>query len=515
VNIGSTLTSSAFRWPNKECLVFEGRRWTFRAFNQFANRAAHAFAARGIGKGDKVAFLTWNLPEQVASFYGLLKIGAVPVPVNYRLAANEVKYIVDNCEAKILVFEESLRERVAPIARELRHVEHLVYVGDRPEGKEIPFERFLDGASDAEPRVAASDEDPAFIMYTSGTTGLPKGVVRSHRAELMGAMIQSAECNFRHDDIIIHNKPLFHIAQLQLQVLPFILFGGTGIMTRGFDVHETLSLVESERITCLHGVPTQMVMMMQADLTRYDLSSLRMGFYGGQTLNDQTTLACMRLFPDSFQNIYGATEVLSVIGVDYRRRPDKLGAVGHALANIGARIVKAGSTDPDDVVATGEQGQVIISGPSLMTEYYRMPERTASALRDGWYFTGDAAFQDDEGFMTVLGRIDHTIKSGGENIHPSEVENVLFEHPGIANAAVVGLPSRKWGDVVAAAIIRKDPALTAEALEQYCVASPDLANFKRPRHYFFVDEIPSNPTGKVERHKLKEVLVASLAGPLD
>jgi long-chain acyl-CoA synthetase len=515
MNIGSTLTGSAFRWPNKECLVFEQRRWTFRALNQLANQAANAFAAHGVGKGDKVAILTWNLPEQVASFYGLLKIGAVPVPVNYRLAANEVKYIVDNCEAKILVFEESLRAQAAAVIRDPRGVEHVVYIGDRPEEDEIPFDLFIAKAADVEPRLAASNDDPAFIMYTSGTTGLPKGVVRSHRAELMGAMIQSAECNFRHDDVIIHNKPLFHIAQLQVQLLPFILYGGTGIMTRGFDVHETLSLVEKERITCLHGVPTQMVMMMQADLTRYDLSSLRMGFFGGQTLNDQTTLECMKLFPDSFQNIYGATEVLSVIGVDYRRRPDKLGSVGHPLANIGARIIKLGSADPADVVGPGENGQVIISSPTLMTEYFHMPERTAAVLREGWYFTGDAGFRDEEGFMTVLGRIDHTIKSGGENIHPSEVENVLFEHPGIADAAVVGLPSRKWGDVVAAAIIRKDPALSAETLDQYCVASPDLANFKRPRHYFFVDEIPSNPTGKVERHRLKEILIASLQGPLE
>jgi fatty-acyl-CoA synthase len=167
------------------------------------------------------------------------------------------------------------------------------------------------------------------------------------------------------------------------------------------------------------------------------------------------------------------------------------------------------------MAAPGENGQVIVGGPSLMTEYYHMPERTASSLRNGFYFTGDAAFSDDEGFITVLGRIDHTIKSGGENIHPSEIENVLFEHPGIASAAVVGLPSKKWGDVVSAAIVRKNPELTADALEQFCLDSADLANFKRPRHYFFVDEIPSNPTGKVERHKLKEMLIASLPAPLD
>jgi fatty-acyl-CoA synthase len=280
-------------------------------------------------------------------------------------------------------------------------------------------------------------------------------------------------------------------------------------------VDETLSLVERERLTCLHGVPTQMVMMVQADLTKYDLRSLRCGFYGGQTLADDVTRKCMALFPDYFLNVYGSTEALMVTVCDYRRRPDKLGSVGKAGVNMEVRIVGADATDVNATVAPGEIGQLITRGPSLLTEYFRLPDRTAAALRDGWYFSGDAAFADDEGFITVMGRMDHTIKTGGENVHPSEVENVLFSHPGIADAAVVGLPSRKWGQAVCAAVIRKDAGLTAEALDAFCRQSPDLASFKRPRHYFFVDEIPSNSTGKVERGKLKEQLAASLARPLD
>ena len=515
MNLGLTLTQAALKWPDKVGLVFEGRRWTFRQWNREVNRAAHAFAARGIGQGDRVAFLTWNLPEQVTGFYGLLKLGAVPVPINYRLAANEVKYIVNDSGARLLVFEEALRARVTPIRGDLTAVEGLIYVGDRPQGDEVPFEAFVEPASDREPEIAGGLEDPAFIMYTSGTTGMPKGVVRSHRAELFGAMGMALECGFRHEDSILNNKPLFHIAQLQLQFLPFVQLGGLNVLTRGFDVDETLSLVERERLTCLHGVPTQMVMMVQADLTKYDLKSLRCGFYGGQTLADDVTRKCMALFPDCFLNVYGSTEALMVTACDYRRRPDKLGSVGKAAVNMEVRVIGADATDVNATVAPGEIGQLITRGPSLLTEYFRLPDRTAAALRDGWYFSGDAAFADDEGFITVMGRMDHTIKTGGENVHPSEVENVLFSHPGIANAAVVGLPSRKWGQAVCAAVIRKDPALTADALDAFCRASPDLASFKRPRHYFFVDEIPSNSTGKVERGKLKEQLAASLARPLD
>ena len=197
---------------------------------------------------------------------------------------------------------------------------------------------------------------------------------------------------------------------------------------------------------------------------------------------------------------------------DYRRHPDKLGSVGKASIGMEVRVIRTDSRDPDDLCKPGEIGQLITRGPSLLTEYFGLPERTAAAFSRGWFLSGDAAVLDDEGFITVMGRMDHTIKSGGENIHPSEVEDALFRHPGIANAAVVGLPSRLWGQVVCAAIVRRDPALTAEMLDRFCVDSPDLADFKRPRHYFFVDEIPANPTGKVERGKLKERLSEKIGG---
>jgi fatty-acyl-CoA synthase len=204
-----------------------------------------------------------------------------------------------------------------------------------------------------------------------------------------------------------------------------------------------------------------------------------------------------------------------VTACDYRRFPNKLGSVGPASINMEVRVIRAESRDPDDLCKPGEIGQLITRGPSLLTEYYGLPDRTAAAFTKGWFMSGDAAVLDDEGFITVMGRMDHTIKSGGENIHPSEIENVLFKHPGIANAAAVGLPSRKWGQVVCAAIIRKDPRLTAETLDAFCLSSPDLADFKRPRHYFFVDAIPSNPTGKVERGKLKDLLLQQVGKELD
>ena len=506
MNLAETLTQAALKTPEKTALVFEGRRWSYAQWNCWVNKTAHAFHAAGIRKGDHVALLTYNLPEQVTTFYALMKLGAVPVPINYRLAANEVKYIVDDSKARILLFEEALRAPVAAI-RDSLSVEKLLYVGPKPEGKEIPFERFVEPGSEREPQIVGDWHDPAFIMYTSGTTGRPKGVVRSHLAEIMGSVSMVMECGFRADDVILNNKPLFHIAQLQLQFIPFVHLGATNVLTRGFDVDETLSLVGKERITVLHGVPTQMVMMVGADLSKYDLSTLRCGFFGGQTLADDVTRKVMAWFPEYFGNVYGSTEALMVTACDYRRVPDKLGSVGKASVNMEVRVIRADGRDPDDLCKPGEIGQLITRGPSLLTEYFGLPDRTAAAFAKGWFMSGDAAVLDDEGFITVMGRMDHTIKSGGENIHPSEIENVLFKHPGIANAAAVGLPSRKWGQVVCAAIIRKDPKLDASALDAFCLSSPDLADFKRPRHYFFVDEIPSNPTGKVERGKLKDLLI--------
>jgi fatty-acyl-CoA synthase len=223
----------------------------------------------------------------------------------------------------------------------------------------------------------------------------------------------------------------------------------------------------------------------------------------------------MALFPSYFANVYGSTEALAVTVCDYRQHPGKLGSVGKAAVNMEVRVIRTDSRDPDDLCRPGEIGQLITRGASLLTEYYGLPERTAAAFAQGWFLSGDAALLDDEGFITVMGRMDHTIKSGGENIHPSEIENVLFKHPGIANAAAVGLPSRKWGQAVCAAIVRRDHNLTAQMLDEFCRKSADLAAFKRPRHYFFVEEIPANPTGKVERGKLKELLLEGLPGPLD
>ena len=511
MNLAHTLTQAALKWPNKTALVFEGRRWTYAQWNRLVNKTAHAFRAAGIGKGDRVAILTYNLPEQVTAFYALMKIGAIPVPINYRLAANEVKYIVDDLRARILMFEEALRAPVEAIKDRIG-VEKLVYVGEKPAGREISFEDFIAPGAEGEPEADVGWDDPAFIMYTSGTTGRPKGVVRSHLADFMGGMFMSVECGFRHDDVILNNKPLFHIAQLQLQFIPFVQNAATNVLTRGFDVHETLSVVGAERVTVLHGVPTQMVMMVAADLSKYDLSSLRCGFYGGQTLASDVTRKCMALFPGYFANVYGSTEALMVTCCDYRRHPDKLGSVGKASIGMEVRVIRTDSRDPDDLCKPGEIGQLITRGPSLLTEYFGLPSAPPPRFPAAGSCRATPQCSTTKALSRVMGRMDHTIKSGGENIHPSEVEDALFRHPGIANAAVVGLPSRLWGQVVCAAIVRRDPALTAEMLDRFCVDSPDLADFKRPRHYFFVDEIPANPTGKVERGKLKERLSEKIGG---
>jgi long-chain acyl-CoA synthetase len=309
---------------------------------------------------------------------------------------------------------------------------------------------------------------------------------------------------------------LFHIAQFHLQLMPFIQIGGTNVLTRGFDVHETSRWSRPRRITVLHGVPTQMVMLVAADLSRYDLSSLRCGFYGGQTLADEVTRKCMALFPDYFGNIYGSTEALAVTVCDYRRRPEKLGSVGQAALNMEVRVIPAMTAwTPSGSARRARSASSLRAAPACFRDYWGRPEKTAETLRHGWYFSGDAAVADEEGFITVMGRMDHTIKSGGENIHPSEVENILFQHPGVADAAAVGLPSAKWGQVVCAAIVRKDAALDAQAMDAFCLQHADLADFKRPRHYFFIDVIPANPTGKVERGKLKDLLIAQLTQPLD
>ena len=211
MNLAATMTQSALKWPHKTALVFEGQRWTYGQWNDWVNRAAGAFAASGVVKGDRVAFFTYNLPEQITGFYALMKLGAIPVPINYRLAPNEVKYIIEDCGAKMLVFEETLRDPVMAIKDQLK-IEKLIYIGAKSQADEIRFDDFVAAGQDQEPQVQVGWHDPALIMYTSGTTGRPKGVVRSHLAEIVGSMTMAVEVGFRHEDVILHNKPLFHIA---------------------------------------------------------------------------------------------------------------------------------------------------------------------------------------------------------------------------------------------------------------------------------------------------------------
>lgn len=512
MNVGQHLVTTANAFPGKVALHFEGADWTFRALDDLANRTANAFAARGIGHGDRVAVLTWNLPEQVATFYGLLRIGAVPVPINYRLATNEVKYIVENSGAKFLLIDDDTLSMAAALAGRIEAP--MILIGQADCGFATPFYRFIEGASDRHPPLRGDGEDTAFIMYTSGTTGLPKGVMRSHAAETIGAMQMAQACGFRSGDIGIHNKPLFHIAQLQLQLIPYILIGASAVLTRGFDVTETMKAVETNRVTSLHGVPTQIVMLLNHDLTQYDTSSLRLGFFGGQTLNEASLQNFMGLFPDEFRNVYGATEVLAVSTCNLFLHRSRLSAAGFAVPGAQTRILRPGATDPDDVAAPGKTGEIAVRTASVMSGYLGLPERTAKQLVRGWYLTGDGGMMEEDGCLTVYGRQDFTIKSGGENVHPSEIENVLSRHPAIRDVAVVGLPSMKWGEVICAAVVRRDASLTAEVLECFCVESADLANFKRPRQWFFVDEIPGNSTGKVDRKKLAEALQNSLAFPL-
>jgi fatty-acyl-CoA synthase len=483
---------------------FLGNSITWAELDERIHRVAAGLAARGVSKGDRVAILMTNRPEFVETTLGANAIGAIAVPLNFRLAPNEVAYILGHSGARVVV-TDALLQPLASAAVAAGDDPPLIVVsgldgdgGDRT----IGYEELL-ADRDQAPEVEIGERDISMIMYTSGTTGRPKGAMLTHLNLLMQSITAIRTSRLQGEDVVsLCNVPLFHIAGIGGMPSSLMIGARTVIMPTGlFDAESTLDIVEQEKVTTLFLVPAQwQVLCAHPDATRR-CASLRTIAWGAAPASVTLLQDMARVFPHTeIISVFGQTEMspvtTSLPGADAVR---KIGSVGKVIPTIVARVVDDEMND----VKPGEVGEIVYRGPTLMAGYWNDPEATAEAFAGGWFHSGDLVRADEEGFLYVVDRKKDMIISGGENIYCAEVENVLAAHPAVADVAVIGVPHEKWGETPAAVVVATDSA-APPTLDDLIEFSRDrLASYKKPSVLIVLDELPRNASGKVLKHELR------------
>ena len=502
--IGEMLSRVARSKPDSEAIVFEDRRYTFREFDCRTDRLASALARLGIGKNSKVAELLFNCSELVEAFLAVCKLGAINVPLNFRLKAPEVLYQITDSDTELVVFGEEFTPLVEEIRGEIPGVTFICVGNNIPDfAKE--FHSVLESGEDEPPAVAIHDDDPAFIMYTSGTTGKPKGAVLTHKNQMMNVLNCTIEftraAGQLSDQRVQFVAPLFHEAALAVALLSLSISSCLCI-NKYFIPEQVAAQIQNERITCTLLIPVMStVLLSTVDLSKYDTSSLRFLISGAAILPTETRRQIYEAFPRVMLfDVFGQTEMSPVTCMLKPEDAERTTAsVGLPAVNVEVHVVDSEDRD----VPIGEVGEIVYRGPTVMKEYYHKPEETAETLRNGWFHSGDLVRQDEEGFVYVVDRKKDMIISGGENIYAAELEDVLYENPRVLEAAIIGVYDDVWGETVMAVVVpREGENLTEEDVINWC--GDRLASYKKPRRVEFLDELPRNASMKVLKYELRE-----------
>ncbi|MYW67564.1 o-succinylbenzoate--CoA ligase [Streptomyces sp. SID8379] len=491
--LGSWPARRARKTPHRTALIHDGTPSTYAQLHDRTTRLAHALRARGIRRGDRVAYLGPNHPGFLEVLFAAGALGAVFVPLNIRLAGPEIAYQLDDSGAKALVHGPAHRALVAglPGRTDVR-----TYVEVGPD-----YEELIASAGTAGPvDEAVSGDDTCIIMYTSGTTGRPKGAMLTHANLTWNALNVLVDTDLAADERALVSAPLFHTAGLNMLALPVLLKGGTCVLVESFDPAATLDLIAEHRVTTMFGVPTMYdLVARQPDWGSADLSCLRTLLCGGAPV-PASLIATYQERGLTFLQGYGMTEASpGALFLDAEHVVSKAGSAGVPHFFTDVRVVRPDLT----AAAPGETGEILVRGPHVMPGYWGLPDATAAAFTDGWFRTGDAARVDDDGYVHIVDRIKDMIISGGENVYPAEVENLLLAHPDVAECAVIGVPDAKWGEVPRAVVV---PRAGAHPDPDAVLASLDgrLAKYKIPTSLVLVDELPRTASGKLLKARVRE-----------
>lgn len=484
-----------------------GSEFTYEALNRRVNKLATALHDRGVRESDRVGMVLYNTVEFPLTLFAAYKLGAVPVPMNHMLATKDFAYILGDVGPKVLVYDESVAESVETAVDDLSPSVHLVPTADTETAAATePFEAvWQSGRPGAPPELSENPGALSHILYTSGTTGRPKGVAFTR--ETAAARIQQGFENMHMDrnSVALQLSPWFHAGGLGTTLHPTLGIGGTLLVTEDWSPEAVVEAVRAEGVTHAVSVPTVLKRISELDASSpSDFETVEFWMSQGAPLSKALTHQIRERVTENLYLGYGTTETL----YDTQRLPEDLpehvDTIGKPVSSKHLRVIEIDddrSVPPSDTVEPGEKGEVIVKGAANLDYYYGNPEATAEAIRDGWFYTEDFGTMTEEGYLKVTGRVDDMILSGGELVSPVEVEEALEGHPEVEAAVVVGKPDEEWGERVTAVIVGD---VTADELEDYCKSSDDLADYKRPREYAFVDHIERTATGKKQRFQYRE-----------
>lgn len=509
MNIGKLLTKSARTFPDNLAVAHGSNRLTYAEFNSRVNRLANALCRLGIEQGDNVAVLQYNYPETLESMFACFKAGCAAVPINFRLHPNEFAFIIDHSEAGAVILSPEFNQPIVEIKGRIPSARHLITLSGAG-GDLLDYEELLSAESDQWEDADVRPDDLAWLFYTSGTTGMPKGAMLTHRNLMAMSMNFYADICPAHgpEDVVLHAAPLSHGSGLY--ALPNIGKGAANVIleSKSFDPELVFKTIQEYRVTNLFAAPTMIKIMVDSPARkRFDHSSLKAVNYGGAPMFVEDLKEAMAKLGPCLVQLFGQAE--SPMTITYLSHQDhvqegtpeqteRLASAGFPRTNVEVKIF-----DPEDKeLPTGEMGEIVTRSDLVMKGYWRNPEATAEALRNGWLHTGDVGYMDEKGYLFIMDRSKDMIISGGENIYPREIEEVIIRHPAVREVAVIGVPDPKWGEAIKAVVsIVEGKSVTENELIAFC--KDNIASYKKPKSVDFVEELPKNNYGKILKRELR------------
>jgi acyl-CoA synthetase (AMP-forming)/AMP-acid ligase II len=507
LNLGEMVKMNAKKFPNHIALKDSIRSFTYPGLNKRVNKLANSLLDLGLKKGDTFSVLLENCIEIVEAYLAAAKTGLVIAPIHFRFVGREILMLMNNADAKAFIVHEEFTPIVNSIRNKLKSIpkENYIVVGGKERGY-IEYEDFINNSPNSEPEINISCYDPWIILYTSGTTGVPKGVVRSHESYIAFFLINAVDFGFNEHDICLNVMPLYHVNSTFYTFL-FLYLGGTAYIhpARHFKADEILEIIEKEKITYISLIPTHYNLILNASdkAKKRDVSSIKKLLCSSAPVSKSMKKEIMKFFPGvELYEAYGSTEAGLVTLLKPEDQLRKLGSIGYEA--VGTDFVKLLDENGNEV-GVNEVGELYSRGPMLFKEYHKMPEITDASFRGEWFSAGDLAKRDEDGFYYIVDRKDNMIITGGEHVYPSEVQDIIISHPDIFDAAIIGLPHEKWGEQVIAVIVpRENSKLKEKMIIDYC--KDKMAGYKRPKKVIFIkdEDMPRTATGKILHRVLRE-----------